>query len=193
VSRIANLWWERRRLWLPAAIFVAVGLALLLGYQLVLADRLGLQSGALAARRAELDDLSRRRRAAEAMLEQATGTRAAVEHLYADRLGSEASRLTAVMLEVKHLARRAGLAGMEAISYGTDPVPGLPLVRKSITFSAEGTYAQLRSFVDLLEQTPSFLSLDEIRVEDEAQGGQLRLQVRLSTLFVNRDESGGQA
>jgi Tfp pilus assembly protein PilO len=193
VSRRNNLWWERRRVWLPAAIFVAVGVAALLGYQLLLADRLGLQSGALTARRAELDELTQKRREAEAMLQRATGTRMAVERLYADRLGSEASRLTAVMLEVKHLARQAGLAGMEAISYGDEAVPGLPLTRKSITFTAQGNYAQLRAFINMLELTPSFLSLDEIRVDEDVQGGRLQLQVRLSTLFSSNEDRGGQA
>ncbi len=195
MSQGAALWWQRRRLWLPAALFVLLGIAALAGYELVLAGRLGLQGSTLASRRADLDGLTRERRETEALAARARATRAAIDELYAQRLGSEATRLTAVMLEVKHLAAQAGLSGLEAINYEDAPVPNLPLVKKSIVFSAEGSYGQLRAFINLLELSPSFLSLDEIRVEDEAQGGgRLHLQVRLSTLFVqSADEGGGKA
>jgi Tfp pilus assembly protein PilO len=193
MSQGLQLWWQRRRLWLPAATFVLLGLVLLAGYELVLAGRLGLQSGALASRRDELDELTRRRRETEALVARGRSTRAAIAELYDKRLGSEATRLTAVMLEVKHLARQAGLAGMEVINYQDEPVQGLPLIKKSITFSLQGTYDQLRAFIDLLELSATFLSLDEIRVHggDANDGGRLRLQVRLSTLFLVPGGAGG--
>ena len=93
------------------------------------------------------------------------------------------------MLEVKHLAHQAELGGLETISYSDQPVVGLPLNRKSITFAAEGSYDQLRAFINLLELSPSFLSLDEIRVEDGGAAGRLRLQVRLSTIFRTADDA----
>ena len=42
MSRGFALWWERRWVWLPAAIFVLLGVGLLAGYQLAVAGRLGL-------------------------------------------------------------------------------------------------------------------------------------------------------
>src|SRR6185369_3250444 len=106
-----------------------------------------------------------------------------IDELYDKRLGSEAARLTAVMLEVKHLASQAGLSGIEAMNYGDEEVRELPLIKKSITFSATGSYAQLRAFINLLELSPSCMSLDEIRVEGGEAGSRLHLQVRLSTMF----------
>ncbi|HEV8240266.1 MAG TPA: hypothetical protein VGS57_12930 [Thermoanaerobaculia bacterium] len=185
MSRGFALWWERRWVWLPAAIFVALGIGLLAGYQLAVAGRLGLQAGALDSRKKELDETSARRRETEALVQRARTTRAAIDELYDKRLGSEAARLTAVMLEVKHLARQAGLYGIEAINYGDEEVRELPLIKKSITFSAAGSYAQLRAFINLLELSPSFMSLDEIRVQGGDPGGRLRLQVRLSTMFLD--------
>lgn len=185
--RRAQLWWERRWLWLPAAIFVLVGLALLLGYELALAGRLGLQAGAISSRQEELEEIAKRRRETDALVQRARTTRHAIDELYDERLGSEAVRLTAVMIEVKQLARTAGLSGIEAISYDDETVRELPLTKKSITFSAEGSYEELRGFINLLELSPSFLSLDEIRVHGE-EGGRLRLQVRLSTMFLDPDE-----
>ena len=187
MSRGPALWWERRWVWLPAALFVLVGVALLLGFELAFAGRLGLQAGALESRRRELEEVSARRREAEALVQRARSTRAAIDELYDERLGSEAARLTAVMLEVKHLAQQAGLSGIEAINYGDEVVTGMPLVKKSITFSAGGSYEQLRAFINLLELSPSFMSLDEIRVAEGDPGGRLRLQVRLSTMFLDED------
>ena len=186
MSRGPQLWWERRWLWLPAALFVLVGLLMLLGYELALAGRLGLQAGAITSRQEELEELQKRRRETEALVERARTTRSAIDELYGQRLGSEAARLTAVMLEVKQLARKAGLSGIEAINYADEAVKDLPLNKKSITFSAQGSYAQLRGFINLLELSPSFMSLDEIRVQGE-EGGRLRLQVRLSTMFLEED------
>ena len=182
-----RLWWERRWVWLPAAIFVLVGVALLVGYELAFAGRLGLQAGALESRRDELQEVTARRRETEALVQRARSTRAAIDELYDERLGSEAERLTAVMLEVKHLAQQAGLSGIEAINYGDEAVIEMPLVKKSITFGAGGGYEQLRAFINLLELSPSFMSLDEIRVAGDAPGGRLRVQVRLSTMFLDED------
>jgi Tfp pilus assembly protein PilO len=192
MSRGAAFWWERRRMWLPAASLVLVGVALLAGYEVVLADRLGLQTGALERRRAQLDEISHRRREAEGLVARARATRAAIDELYATSLGAEESRLTAVMLEVKHLAHQAGLGGLETISYADEPVVGLPLLKKSITFAADGSYDDLRAFINLLELSPSFLSLDEIRVDEAGDNGRLRLQIRLSTIFRTAELGGGR-
>ena len=188
MSRGLTLWWERRWVWLPAAIFVLLGIALLVGYELAFAGRLGIQAGALASRRRELDEVAASRAATEALVRRARATRAAIDELYDKRLGSEAARLTAVMLEVKHLARQAGLSGLETINYNDEEVNGLPLIKKSITFGAAGSYGELRAFINLLELSPAFMSLDEIRVSGGGDpGGRLRLQVRLSTMFLDPD------
>ena len=186
MSQSFALWWERRLVWLPPAIFVLLAVGLLAGYQLAFAGRLGLQAGALDSRQRQLDEVSARRREIEGLVQRAHSTRAAIDDLYDQRLGSEAARLTAVMLEAKRLARQAGLTGIEAINYGDEHVAELPLLKKSITFNAVGSYAQLRGFINLLELSPSFMSLDEIRVSG-GDPGRLKLQVRLSTMFVEPD------
>ena len=188
-----GVWWQRRRVWLPAAILLAVDLALLGGYELALAGKMGLQVGAVESRRQELATLRGRRQERERLVEQARATRGAVDRLYKERLGTQASRLTAVMLEVKRLARQAGLGGLEAINYGDDPVQGLPLDKKTIVFHASGSYEQLRAFINLLELSPSFLTLEEIRVQEDAGSQRLLLQIRLSTLFYMPPEERPQA
>jgi Tfp pilus assembly protein PilO len=192
MSRHGSLWWQQRALWLPPALLLVVGLGALVFYQAAVVGRLGLEAGAVSARQAELAELTGRRREAEALLARARTARAGLEAVYRDRLGSEESRLTAVMLQVKQLARQAGLSGLEAISYTDQEVDGLPLAEKVIQFTAEGSYEQLRSFINLLEVAESFLALSEIRVQDTAGTGRLQVAVVLSTLFVEEhsDERG---
>lgn len=182
--RRGELWWQRRRLWLPGAVLVLVALMALLGYRLALAGQLGLEAGEVRERREELAELSARRRATEDLLRRARANRTAIDGMYAERLGAQERRLTAVMLQVRQLARQAGLTGVRAIDYGDLLVDDLPLRRKSIGFAAVGSYEQLRSFINLLELADTFLTLEEIRVQDSSQTGELALQIRLSTLFV---------
>jgi Tfp pilus assembly protein PilO len=189
VSRVAELWWRRRRLWLPGAVLTLLALLALLGYRLALAGRVGLRAGEVSARREVLAEVSAKRRAAEDLLQRAQANRAALDGMYEGRLGSQARRLTAVMLQVKQLARQAGLVGVQAIDYGDQLIEGLPLRRKSIGFSAQGSYEQLRSFINLLELSDSFLTLEEVRVQDPSQTGTLSLQIRLFTLFVEEFEA----
>jgi Tfp pilus assembly protein PilO len=193
MRRTAELWWERRRLWLPGAVLVVLAVAALVGYRVALAGRVGLEAGEVRERREELAELSARRRASEGLLQQARANRSAIDGLYAERLGSQSRRLTAVMLQVKQLARQAGLTGVQAIDYGDQLVEELPLRHKSIGFAATGTYEQLRSFINLLELSETFLTLEEIRVQDTEQTGRLALQIRLSTLFAEEDAAAATA
>ena len=119
-------------------------------------------------------------------MQRAHSTRAAIDDLYDQRLGSEAARLTAVMLEAKQPGAAGGAHRHRGDQLRRRAVAELPLLKKSITFSAVGSYPQLRGFINLLELSPSFLSLDEIRVSG-GDPGRLRLQVRLSTMFVEPD------
>jgi Tfp pilus assembly protein PilO len=183
-GRGRDLWWERRRLWLPAAVFTAVAVLLLVGYRVALAGRLGLQASAVEQRQGTLAEVSARRQEAEALVRGARSTRLALDALYGDRLGTQARRLTAVIAEVKALARQAGLTGVEAISYQDREVAEVPLLQKQIVFQAVGGYDELRRFINLLEVADTFLTLEEIRVQGDAGGQMLRLQVRLSTLFA---------
>ena len=183
-GRGVDLWWERRRLWLPAAVFALIGVGLLIGYRVALAGRLGLQSRAVEERERALAELVQQRQDSERLLTRARAARLALDGLYGESLGSQERRLTAIIGQVKTLARQAGLSGVEAISYADIPLENVPLVSKTIVFNARGGYEQLRGFVNLLEMTDAFLTLEEIRVHGDASRSELGLQIKLSTLFA---------
>jgi hypothetical protein len=180
-----ELWLGRTRLWLPALLLVALNLALLFAYRLAVSVRLGAQEQTVSQQTERLEEVRRERWGLEQALGLARATADQVESLEQGRFGTEAERLTYTMAQVKRLAGNAGLRGMETITYPEEPVAELGLVRKSFVFTAQGGYRELRELINLLEMTDSFLVLEEIRVGGRETGGQLGIQLKLSTLFVD--------
>jgi Tfp pilus assembly protein PilO len=120
----------------------------------------------------------------------ATENRDRVESLYRERFSTERGRLTAVVREIRELAARAGLEP-QTVSYPEESLEEYDLVRRSLVFTVEGGYADLRTFLHLLELTPTFVNVEQIRVA-ERPGGALAISLRLSTLFA-LDEGSREA
>ncbi len=53
-------------------------------------------------------------------------------------------------------------------------------------FNVEGSYANLRMFLHLLELSPSFVSVDEIKLR-EWTGRGISVSLRLSTFFADAE------
>lgn len=183
MATTADRWLRHARLWVPALVFLLVNLGLLAGYRVVLGVRVSSMQSDLEEQREVLADLVAERESLASSYEAAERNRADIEELRVDRFQTEAGRLTRTMLRVKQLARDAGLSGQETISYPEEEVQEYGLVKKSFVFGVAGSYRDLREFINLLELNESFLTLEEIRVSEE-KGGRLKIQVRLSTLFV---------
>jgi hypothetical protein len=173
---------RRVLLWLPPAILLAVASILLvrhLGggdgeggaldrrFQAALAER-----DAMRAEEARLAGLARAEEA----------NRIEVERLYRERFSTESGRFTDLVREIRRLAEHAGLDPKE-FGYPEEKFDGFDLTRRSFVFDVEGSYANLRTFLHLLELSPSFVTVDEIRV-GERKGTGLNIRLRLSTLFV---------
>jgi len=109
-----------------------------------------------------------------------------IEGLYTERFSTERARLTAIVAELRELARRTGLEP-RSVSYPEQPLEQYGLLQRSFVFSVEGRYADLRTFLHLLELSPSFLTVEQIRVSDGGRGA-LRIALRLSTLFAIEPE-----
>ena len=166
-----------------ALLFLLLGVGLLVAYRATVGVRVGDRQAAVEQHQGELDGLHTERTRLEAALARARKTAGDIGDLEKVRLGTQSTRLTATMARVKQLARDAGLDGVDAISYVDHPVEGFDLLQKSIVFSAQGSYAELRRFINLLELSDSFLTLDKIRVSGDDGDHQLRLELQLSTLF----------
>lgn len=121
----------------------------------------------------------------------ATENRQRVEALYSERFSTERGRLTAVVREIRDLASRAGLEPQQ-VSYPEETLEEFGLLRRSAVFNVEGRYADLRTFLHLLELTPSFVTVEKIRVA-ERPGGELGISLQLSTLFTIEEVEGEPA
>jgi Tfp pilus assembly protein PilO len=142
----------------------------------------------LTRARSESAEVSTRLAERERLWITATENRQRVEQLRRDVFSSERRRLTAMVREVKDLATRAGLAPT-SIRYPEEVFSEFGLTRRSVDFSVEGTYADLRTFLHLLELTPSFVTVDDLGV-NERDAGRLGISLRLSTLFVEGEIEG---
>lgn len=125
-------------------------------------------------------EVSARLQARERLWIDAAENRSRIEAIYRERFATERSRFTEQVRELKSLAERAGL-DPATIAYPEDQLAEYGLIRRSFAFSVQGSYDSLRNFLHLLELSSSFLSVDQIAV-NEARGG-LGVKLRLSTLF----------
>jgi hypothetical protein len=69
------------------------------------------------------------------------------------------------------------------VSYPTEPLEAYGLRRRAFVFSVQGTYPDLRKFINLLELSDTFLTLEQVTLS-ESSGGALGIQLRVSTLFA---------
>lgn len=180
-----KVWRERWLLWtLPTALLL-LNLALLIGYRVAFADRVGALRSEVEREQAELDRLVSQREQLAALVSRARASKEGIDELYRERFATEAERLTQLIREVKELAERAGLTP-RAFDYPEQELDDSGLIERSIVFSVSGDYAALRRFVNFLELSEEYVVLRSIRLQ--RGDGQLNLSVELSTLFTGRDQ-----
>jgi hypothetical protein len=184
VSR-GGIWRSRLVLWVPPLVFFALNLAFFSTYRLVYADRMDAKRDDLQEREARLESLQGESEDLSRFVATARDSRDRMRELYRDRLSTQRQRFTAVTSEVQDLARRAGLEPA-AMSYPSEEIEDYGLEKRYFTFNVEGTYVELRRFINLLELTPSFITLERVRLSG-GEGARLAIQLNLSTLFVEED------
>jgi Tfp pilus assembly protein PilO len=177
-------WLDDRRRWaLPLALLL-VGVAVLGWYQLAFADRVGVLRAEVDRETAELEQLRIRRQGLEELVARAERSRDGVRELYDVRFATESERITEFIREVKELAERAGLRP-SSFSYPDVALEDYGLIERSVVFSVDGGYRELRQFVNFLELTDSFVILRSIQVRGNSS--ELGLSLQLATLFSGRD------
>lgn len=187
---LGRSWWERRWWWLPAVALLVVDLLALGWYQLAYSGFTRSADQQLASRTAELERLEQvvtRRQADVARLHH---NQRELDAFYSERLGPPSERLTKVIAEVRSLARSAGLQPT-AIEYPREEIGEFGLVERSFSFAVRGSYAELRRFINLLEVTSTFLTLEEVQLTGRGDGSELRISLQLSTLFAAEPGEAG--
>lgn len=180
----SEIWRLRLWVWVPALLFFLANAVAFSIYRFGYADQVASLEAGLGEAQKQLQPQSLRRKELEGLIQRASAAQAAVEQLYDQQFSTRSQRLTRVTTEVKSLARKAGL-NPRSLSYPEEAIEDYGLVKRSFIFSVEGTYVELRQFLNLLEHSDSFLTLESVTLSEasQEQGPELRMNLRISTLF----------
>jgi hypothetical protein len=163
----ANIWQQRLAVWVPALGFLVINCIGLLVYEVGYANRVRTLQLDLGEQGKQLGAANAERQQREDLLRQAHDNRERILLLYNEHFSTRRRRLTGVTAEVQDLARRAGLVP-RSISYPEEQIQQYGLIKRSFVFSVDGTYADLRKFINLLEVSDSFLALEDIALNEAA-------------------------
>lgn len=178
-----SIWRRHLRSWLPPLLVFLVALTGLLVYRLALASEARAGGRQIERREAEVLRLTQDRERTEGLVEQLRSNQQSIERFRREQLATEAERLTLVIAEVKELARRAGVEP-SSIRYPQERVGEVSLTRRLIRFSVDGDYAGLRRFINFLELSDQFLTLEEVSLTGRSgESSALRIGLTVSTIF----------
>ena len=180
----SEIWRLRLWVWLPALLFFLANAVAFSIYRFGYADRVQSLEADLGEAQEQLQPQSLRRKELERLIQRAGAADAAVRQLYDERFSTRSERLTRVTAEVKSLARKAGLNPRQ-LSYPEEAIEDYGLVKRSFVFAVEGTYLELRQFINLMELSDSFLTLEAVTLSESGgdTGPELRMNLKISTLF----------
>lgn len=180
----------RDRLKLPLAGLLALNVGVYLAYTMPRT----LRERSAAARAAVLrDEVGRDRRVTAALRARADAMRTNggdVERFYA-RLGPKET-LSQVRAEITALARELGLK-VGALSYNPEGVKGgESVVQLQMKMGVSGTYRELAAFLDRMERSPHFVTVDQIQLRKRAAAGDADLDITLSAFYRSVPQTEGE-
>lgn len=171
----------RDRLRIPLFTLAALNVAVYLAY--TMPRSLGERSA--AARASVLrGEVERDRRVTAALRDRSDAmktNRLDIDRFYA-RLGPKGT-LAQVRAEITTLARELGLK-VGGFSYAAEGVKGGEGVAQLQTrMNVSGTYRELAAFLDRLERSTYFVTVDQIQIGKRDQGGDAGLDITLSAFY----------
>lgn len=171
----------RDRLKVPLLVLLLLDAGIYLAYTMPRS----LRERSAAARAAALrDELERDRRVTAALrgrAEAMTSNRADVDQFYA-RLGPKGT-LAQVRAEITALARELGLK-VGGLTYNPEGVKGGEGVAQlQMRMGVSGTYRELAAFLDRLERSTYFVTVDQIQLRTRGTAGEADLDIALSAFY----------
>ena len=182
-----EIWRQRLWIWVPALLFFLANVVAFAIYTVGYGGRLDALDRTLKGQEETLNTLKTDQRDAQAMLTRVRTNEQQVEQLYAERLSTRSRRLTGITAEVQALAQKAGLVP-RTVTYPERDIEEFGLIQRSFIFTVQGTYTELRRFINLIEASRSFLTIDEVRVSGNEENPELDISIQLSTLFAQGGE-----
>lgn len=169
------IWREKR---IPLAIlgvFLLANAVFFFTYRVQYENRLSALEADKHAAEQHVEQLRARRAQTEQQIAMYRKAQAEIATIYNDRWSTVPERFTALINEVKRLETASQLIGRshgfaqsekdvkEAAGLGTNVV--------TISFSVQGTYAQVRRLINLLELSDQFVIIDAIGLSGSSQAG----------------------
>lgn len=180
-------WRARPLLWgIPLALLL-VNFAFFTFYRIAYAGKVEVLQSRFEAESERLAKLRGERETFEDKYERIRSSRQGVSSLYLDHFSTEAERFTAALAEIRRLGRASGLEPT-SFSYPNQDLEELELRTVGFSFNVEGTYDQLRRFINLLELSDHFLVLERVGLNaggSSDRDPRLSLSFAVSTVFAS--------
>jgi Tfp pilus assembly protein PilO len=181
----------RRRLVPVFVILLGTNLAVFAAYTFPRQLQLKSVTARAATLRAEVE---RERQVTLQLRERADTIRANhadMERFYREAVGLREATLLPTLQEVEKMVAEPGLKARHR-TFHPEEVKGAPLTRVVISLPVEGTYSQLVGFLERVERSPRFLTVDRVALRRSAQQ-KGDLSVELSAYFrAGPEESHGR-
>lgn len=178
----AEIWRERSWRWLIPLAFLAINLLAFGIYRARFAGGVEQLEVRYAADAEVLAQLQESRVRADELMQRAERQQEEIDRLYEQRFSTESERFTDLLREVRQLARSAGL-DPGSYSYPETELSEYSLVQRNVNFPVDGTYEQLRTFLNLLELSEQFVSLTQVSLASSADSPTMGVRLSLITYF----------
>jgi Tfp pilus assembly protein PilO len=171
----------RRRLLIALAAVLGLNLLVYLAFTLPRSLQRRNLGSRMTVAREEVDRERQRVASLRASHDLVSANTRDASEFFSRSIGLRGASMVPLLREVETVARERGLrVGNQSFSF--EPVKGAPLDRFIVKMPMRGTYRELAGFVEALEQSRLFVTLDEITVYGQ-QAGQAELQMVLSCYF----------
>jgi len=134
-------------------------------------------------RRQELLDFRKVVEGRESYLATLNQTEADLHRLRTEVLSTKERRLVVAQLEVADIAEQFGV-NVDEVSYENDTLYDEGLEYLGWRVPLEGGYTNLRKFIEAVEESPKFLVIESVSLDQAKDGGSLlQLNIKLATYF----------
>ena len=119
--------------------------------------------------------------------ERVMGGQRTLRTFYEEVLSTKRQRMTPVQKEVRSIASRFNITA-DSISYARDILERDQIVKFSAVMPLNGSYENLRAFINAVENSENFLIVEAVTLADSKEGGViLSLSIAMSTYFFDPD------
>lgn len=193
------IWREKKLLLIILGLLLAANTLFFFTYRVQYQSRLDELDERLEQTSAELENVRASRLRGEKNLAAYRESEANVMRVFDEHWSTQAARLTPLIVEVKRLAVASNLIPRSyAFDRGErkkvmgDRRDSLGASEVGIAFSVQGSYAQVRRLINLLELSRQFVIIDQIGLS-AAEGDSLTMSLHVKTLFRDEDTSSEDA